>query len=148
MLDKTEDLGLSADLEVPAISVQLATTIGGTRSLTLTTGLRLDCTSEQLNALLDKVAAASDRQKKRHDLEQTRMLLKNEEQNLHQHRTQAGVQETIFDREWNASARKGDRKLTASQQNTLNGLQKNIENSVERIKQLRAGIAEAEKECL
>lgn len=148
MLDKTEDLGLSADLEVPAISVQLATTIGGTRSLTLTTGIRLDCTAAAINELLDKITAASDRQKKRHDLEQTRMLLKNEEQNLHLHRQQIGMQEAKFQAEYAVSGRKGAFEPKGAQKSVLEGLNKNVENSVERVKQLRAGIAEAEKECL
>jgi hypothetical protein len=147
MLDKTEDLGLSSDLEVPAISVQLATTIGGTRSLTLTTGLRLDCTSEQLNTLLDKITQASDRQKKRHDLENTRLLLKNEEQNLHQHRQQVGAQETKFATEYAISGRKGTFEPKGAQRSVLDGLNKNVENSVERITQLRKLIAELEKEC-
>jgi hypothetical protein len=146
MLDKT-DLALDDALDVPAISVQLATTIGGNRSLSLTTGLRLDCTSDQLNNLLDKITAASDRQKKRFDLENTRLLLKNEEQNLHQHRQQAAAQATKFQTEYEISGRKGDWKPMGSQKSVLEGLDKNVENSVERIKQLRAGIVEMEKEC-
>lgn len=148
MLDKTEDVGLDADLEVPAISVQLATTIGGTRSLTMTTGLRLDCTAGQLNALLDKITAASDRQKKRFDLENTRLLLKNEEQNLHAHRQQVGAQTSKFAADYAVSGRRGEYEPKGSQKSVLDGLHKNVENSVERIGQLRKAIAEMEKECL
>lgn len=144
---KTDELGLGSDLDVPAISVQLATTIGGTRSLTLTTGLRLDCEVVELNNLLDKLTAASDRQKKRHDLEQTRQLLKNEEQNLHLHRQQVGMQESKFQAEYAVSGRKGSFEPKGAQKSVLEGLHKNVENSVERIKQLRAGIAEAEEQC-
>ena len=145
MLDKTDDL--DPTLDVPAISVQLSSTIGGTRSLTLTTGLPTDCKKSELDALLDKMTAASDRQKKLFDLEQTRMLLKNEEQNLHLHRTQHGSQEIAFARQWESSNRKGETRLTASQQNTLDGLQKNVANSIERIKQLRETIEKMEQEC-
>lgn len=145
MLDKTDDL--DPTLDVPAISVQLSSTIGGTRSLTLTTGLPMDCTKTQLDLLLDKITAASDRQKKLFDLEQTRMLLKNEEQNLHLHRTQHGAQEAAFARQWESSNRKGETRLTASQQSALDGLGKNIANSVERIKVLREQITKMEQEC-
>jgi hypothetical protein len=145
MLDKTDDL--DPTLDVPAISVQLSSTIGGTRSLTLTTGLPMDCKKSQLDELLDKITAASDRQKKMFDLEQTRLLLKNEEQNLHQHRLQHGNQEIAFARQWESSNRKGETRLTASQQNTLDGLQKNIANSAERIEKLRADIVKMEQEC-
>jgi hypothetical protein len=147
MLDP--DVQPDAKLDVPAISVQLSTTIGANRSLALTTGLPMDCTSGELNLLLDKLAAASDRQKKRHDLENTKLLLKNEEQNLHNHRNQFRVQNTTFAAEWieGKHARHGEYQPRGSQKSVLDGLQKNIENSTERIKQLRDAIAEMEKEC-
>jgi O-methyltransferase involved in polyketide biosynthesis len=145
MLDKTDDL--DPTLDVPAISVQLSSTIGGTRSLTLTTGLPMDCKKSQLDELLDKITAASDRQKKLFDLEQTRALLKNEEQNLHQHRTQIGMQELKFEQDYNISGRKGEFRPTASQRSVLDGLQKNVVNSSERIQQLRELIVKMEQEC-
>jgi len=144
MLDKT-DPDLTLDVR-PSV-VQLASTIGGTRSLTLTTGLPMDCTKGQLDTLLDKITAASDRQKKLFDLEQTRMLLRNEEQNLHQHRLQVGAQELKFQTEYNMSGRKGEWEPKGSQKSIIEGLHKNVETSTERIKQLRAGIAKMEEEC-
>jgi hypothetical protein len=146
MLDKTQEADVT--LDVPAISVQLAVTIGGTRSLTLTTGLPTDCTPRALNGLLDKLAEAADRQKKKHDLEQTRMLLKNEEQNLYQHRQQAHAQAIKFQTEFEAKGYKGDYEPKGGQKNVLAGLEQNVQSSVERIKQLRDAIEKMEKECL
>jgi hypothetical protein len=134
-------------LDVPAISVQLSTTIGANRSLTLTTGLAMDCPVREFNELLDKLTAASDRQKKRHDLEQTRALLKNEEQNLHLHRQQLVLQENKFRAEYATSGRKGDWEPKGGQKGVLDGLTANEKTSRERIEQLRKGIAEMEAEC-
>jgi len=148
MLDKTDESQLKtvsgADL---AIGIQLSATIGQTRSLTLTTGIPLDYAPEEINRVLDKLAAAADRQKKKHDLEQTRMLLKNEEQNLHVHRAQFMSQQTKFQSEWDGSKRRGSFEPRGAQQSILDGLQKNINNSLERLAQLRAGIKEAEEQC-
>lgn len=148
MLDKTDDIGLDPTLNVPAISVQYSTTIGQTRNLSLTTGLPLDCTKSQLDTLLDRIVAAGDRQRQKYDLEQTRMLLKNEEQNLHLHRQQFGAQENQFRAGFQQSGKHGDWKPTGSQSSLLDGLKKNIENSAERVKKLRADIAEMEGKCL
>jgi len=135
------------EVEIPAISIQLATQIGGTRSLTLTTGIRLDSAPDQINRALDKIVAAADRQKKKFDLEQTRQLLKNEEQNLHLHRQQIAAQQTAFEMEFAKSGRRGDWEPKGSQKGILDGLNKNVSNSVDRIKQLRDSISEMEKEC-
>lgn len=147
MLDSTDDVGLDTTLDVPAISVQLSSTIGATRSLTLTTGLPLDCSKGQLDTLLDKLVAASDRQKQLFDAEQTRQLLKNEEQTLHLHRERLADQKTLYMSEWERSNKRGNWAPYGSQKSTLDGLDSNIKNSVERIKQLRKNIEEMDARC-
>jgi protein involved in temperature-dependent protein secretion len=147
MLDRNDEAQLDPSLDVPAISVQYSTTIGQTRNLAITTGLPLDCTKSQLDALLDRLVAAGDRQRAKHDLEQTRALLKNEEQNLHLHRQQITVQEMQFHSVFQQRGRKGDWKPTGSEAQTLTNLAKNVDNSVERIKKLRADIEEMEGKC-
>ena len=148
MLDRTEDAQLTEvsgkDL---AIGIQLSLTIGQTRSLTLTTGVPLDWSKQELDDALDKLVALGDRQRAKHDLEQTRALLKNEEQNLHLHRQQINAQETAYVAEFQQSGRKGEWKPTGSQGATLKGLQSNDDNSIERIKKLRKDIEEAENKC-
>lgn len=138
-----------ADLEteIPAISIQFTTAIGGTRNLTLTTGVPLDGSPGVINEILDKIVTAADRQRRRFDLEQTKASLRNEEQNLHLHRQQLAAQELRFETEHAASGRHGSWSPKGGQKGVMDGLNKNIANSVDRIKQLRELIEEIAKEC-
>jgi hypothetical protein len=147
MLDKVtkeEVQALDKDL---GLGIQLATTIGGQRSLTLTAGVPLDWGAPELDRLLDKLVAASDRQKRIFDLEQTRQLLKNEEQNYHLHTQQLANQEITFAAQFTDGGRHGEWKPNGAQRSVIEGLKKNIVTSADRIKQLRENIVKGENEC-
>lgn len=147
MLDKVtreEVQALEKDL---GLGIQLATTIGGQRSLTLTAGVPLDWDAGELDKLLDKLVAASDRQKRIFDLEQTKQLLKNEEQNYHLHQQQLANQEITFAAAHAEGNRHGDWKPNGAQRSIIEGLKKNIVTSKERIVALRDSITKGEHEC-
>lgn len=144
MLDKTQESDVQAEL---AIGIQLATTIGGQRTLSFSAGVPMDWTADQINKTLDKLVAASDRQKARFDLTQTKQLLANEEQNLHLHRAQRATQELTYKTSHQLGNRNGDWKPTGSQKSVLDGLDKNVETSTERILKLRETIEKMENEC-
>ena len=76
MVDVSKDF---ADVDVPAIMLSVDHQVSEGRIIRFSTGLPRDVSPGELNALLDKLAAASDRQQAKHELQRLEDGLKREE---------------------------------------------------------------------
>jgi len=146
MLDKA-DKAVIVDGKELAIGVHLTASLGQTRQLDLSVAIPLGWPDEEINATLDRVFAAANRQKDIQDLEATRALLRNAEQDLSNYRKQRVDTENGFLIAHSASQKRGEFKATGSQQKALDNLDINVTNSIERIKLLQKLIEELEGKC-
>lgn len=148
MLDKVVEVEAEDDVEVPAIGIEVTSTIGNSRQLTLRTGVKLTATPERINAILDKVVDASDRQKYRHDLMATKQLLANAEQDLYNNQMHKSDFEAKCLAQWASSAKRGEWKPQGSQGQQIANLQSNIDSVKTMIETHKKRIVELEKKCL
>lgn len=150
MLDKSDQLGrepVIVDGKELAIGAHLTAALGQTRQLDLSCAIPLGWTDEEVNATLDRLASAINRQKARQDLEATKSMLLNAETDLHNNRVHRADQENQFILAHANSNKRGDWNPTGSQRQSLNNLDVNIKNAEERISKLRKDIVELEEKC-
>lgn len=133
--------------EVPVIGVSVNEQIGH-RSVVLQTHIASDCTTEELNALMDRLLAAADRQKLYYETKEERFKL---QLNLDNHELQLETMQADIVRvekemkaRWDDSGRKGDYKPSANERAQRLNLEKNVEAFGVNIARLKTAIAECD----
>jgi len=101
--------------KIPSIGISFQTALHGNRQLVLQSFIDRDCSKEKLDALLDKLRDACERQFAWGEIENIELKIKQE----HINATQQGIRIEKADEqiraEWDSSNRKGDLRLTQAQ---------------------------------
>ena len=148
MLDKPDKNNpVIVDGKELAIGAHLTAALGQTRQLDLSVAIPLGWSDEEVNATLDRIVHAANRQKWIQDLEATKALLKNAEQDLQNHRVHRISKENEFVSAHIMSNKRGDWEANGSQKKMLDNLELNEKNTSEMIAKFRTEIEELEARC-
>lgn len=134
-------------VQVPAIGLSVSETIGQ-RSIVLQTHIAGDCKPEELDAKLDQLLKAADRQKLYYETREELFKLK---ANLDHHEIQLQSMtddivrvDAEMKQRWDDAGRKGPYKPSPSERQQRGNIVKNIESFQFNIGRLKTAIAEAE----
>ena len=132
------------DEKIPSIGISYTAELPGKRALVLQSFIDRDCEPAALNKVLDKIKDAAERQFAFGALVQLRLQLEQEEKMAMDHVARIAVVDENVKRNWAASNRRGDPKLTAREETEQRQAHANIEESKKRIAKVKADIAEFE----
>lgn len=128
-----------------ALGIQFSAAIGKEKSLTLTTGIPLDMEYSGINAILDKVAAAIDRQELKYRYRDLLDFIDKCEGDLLRNRAQQETYKLSAEAEWLRSGRRGDYQPRGQQEKELQNYSNTDRHLVEQIKKLRNDAEEMKK---
>ena len=148
MLDKPESLDPErsfGDVESKAIAVAITVTsqVAGNRSIVMQTYLERDASLGVFNAVLDKLAKASDRQEAKLQLESLQDELKKHESNLQRMIEDYQSIEARSEEQWVKRGKRGEHKLTDAERSQKSTAKTNIERWREEIKKIQVLIEKA-----
>jgi hypothetical protein len=130
-LDKEPSIGISYTIELP-----------GKKALVMQSFVGRDCDAKELNATLDKIRVASDRQFAFGALQQLRLQLEQEHKIAADHAGRMAQVDENIKRDW--ANRKGDVKLSKREEEAQQQAYQHSEACKERIAKVRKDIAEYE----
>jgi hypothetical protein len=127
--------------KIPAIGISFQCALHGQRQIVLQTFVERDCDVATLNAILDKLRDASERQYAWGQVEQLKLELKREhataeQQQLNIERADQRLRET-----WNSSNRKGELRLTQAEIQQQRQAYDNAEAIKKRIASMKEDLA-------
>ena len=128
-----------------ALGIQFSAAIGKEKSLTLTTGIPLDMDYSGINAILDKVAQAIDRQDLKYRHADLLLFIDKCEGDLLRNRAQLENYKLSAEVEWGKSGRKGEFQPRGQQEKELQNYENTDRTLVENIKKLRKDADEMKK---
>jgi hypothetical protein len=145
----------------PALGFSITSNITDRSQIVVQSFVPLDATDEQINAVLDKVTKACDRQRAKYLVNDFKLKAQLEEQSLEaQKKTMedrvaklADLKNT-YQAEWSTSNRRGEFRMTSQQETNISKVQTEIENmgkTVEAMKQnverYKSNLAELEAQA-
>lgn len=119
------------DTAAPAIGISLQVKVDNRRDLVFQTHIAQESSLEQINGLIDKVAAAADRQSARYELQQIEMELELNTKRLPRAVEDLESVDKKHAQDWAGRQRRGDPKLAPQQEQE----RRNAIAMIERIKQ-------------
>ena len=128
-----------------AITFSIEAKINQGRSIVAQTAISRDASPEAINAVLDKVHAALDRQEAKALIKGLKITLERDSKTLE---TQVSAVEQLkqaYENEWSASGRKGSFELRGQQRSNVENQQKSMETLKERINTIKRDRAELEQ---
>lgn len=128
--------------QVPTIGISVSRELPGKQNLVLQSLIDRDCPSDKLDAILDKMRIASDRQFAFGAIVQLKLQLEQEEKMAADHAMRMAQVDENMKAKWNASGRKGDLRLTDKEQQDQRQAYAHAEESKKRIAKVKAEIAE------
>jgi hypothetical protein len=146
-MDTKVDNAVIVDGKELAIGAHLQVQLGQTRGLDLSVAIPLGWSTDEVNNTLDRLVNAANRLKARQDLEATKSILLNAEQDLYNSRTKQAEQENQFMLDFASSNRRGDWKPTGGQQKIIDNFSAFEKQTSERIAKLKKDIVELEEKC-
>jgi len=142
MNDKEFTVVSGADL---AIGIQFQTEVGAKRHLTLTTGVPLDWTTEEVADTLTKLADAAQSLADRYLLEGLREFLERCERDLNTLEFQRNQYEINARAQWANQGRRGEWKPQGTQEKEIGNFDNSRQHLVKEIKRIREDIERLEK---
>ena len=130
----------------PAIGFSIDCKINDRRAMVIQTYLPLDADPATINALLDRLLIAADRQEVRYRLKDMRLLLEKSEQELPMHEKDLVKFEESTVREHGATGRKSEFQWKGAQAASRDNKIQNVAMCRVNIDRIKKGIAEAEAE--
>jgi hypothetical protein len=101
--------------KIPSIGISLQVALHGNRQLVLQSFVERDCTPAALNAILDKLRDAGERQFAWGEVENIHMKIKQEHINASQHQIKIEKTDEAIKAEWENGNRRGEPRLTQQQ---------------------------------
>jgi hypothetical protein len=136
----------AADAVAPAIVTSITAQIGPNRSITMQFGIPMDMRPADLNAYLDKVMAAMDRQNDKGLLTEYKVSLEKAQFNLETAAQQRANHEAACRDAFEKSGRHGEWKPTGSQKQELSNFDNNVRDLRDKtIPKLKTAIDELER---
>lgn len=133
-VDKVPSIGLSYTVELP-----------GKKALVMQSFVDRDCAKPELDAVLDKLRAAADRQFAFGAVQQLKLQLEQEEKLAADHVSRVADLDDRLRSNWAASGKRGDVKLGAKEQQEQRQAYAHTEECKKRIAKVKADIAEYEQ---
>jgi hypothetical protein len=130
----------------PAIGFSLDCKINDRRAFVIQTYLPISATPKEINAMLDKLHAAADRQEVRYRLKDMRLLLEKAEQELPLHEKKLVEFEEGAIRRHKTSGRRADFEWKGNDATNRDNLIQTVAMTRVNIERIKKGIAEAEAE--
>jgi uncharacterized membrane-anchored protein YjiN (DUF445 family) len=128
-----------------ALGIQFSAAIGKDKSLILTTGVPLDMKQEGINQILDRVAAAIDRQDLKYRYANLIDFIAESEANLERNRAQLETYKLSAEAEWMGSGRKGPFQMRGQQEKEIQNYSNTERHLTDQIKKLRKDAEEMKK---
>jgi TolA-binding protein len=120
-----------------ALGVQFSAGIGKEKSLVLTAGVPLDMPYAGINAILDKIAAAIDRQELKYRLRDMTDFIEKCEGDLERNRVQLATYRSAVEATFSVSGRKGEFQPTGRQKAELDNYSNSETHLIAQIRKLR-----------
>jgi hypothetical protein len=120
-----------------ALGIQFSAGIGKEKSLVLTAGVPLNMSYADMNKILDKVAAAIDRQELRYRLRDLTDFIEKCEGDLERNRVQQANYSSAAEAAWGMTNRQGPFKPSGKQVNELQNYANTETHLIGQIKKLR-----------
>jgi len=130
--------------QTPSIGISLNTELPGKKTLVLQSFIERDCTADGLNATLDKLRVASDRQAAFGMIEILKLQLEQEEKMLADHVARMAVVDENIRRDWVMGKRQGDVRLSPKQENDQRQAYAHKAESERRVAKVKRDLAEYE----
>jgi len=128
----------------PSIGISYTCELPGKKALVLQSFVPRDCDAKDLDATLDKIRVASERQFAFGAIVQLRLQLEQEEKMAADHAMRMAQVDENMKARWNSTGRKGDLRLTQKEETEQRQAYAHAEESKKRIAKVRAEIAEFE----
>lgn len=132
----------------PALGFSITSNITDRSQIVVQSFVPLDASSEEINAVLDKVMKACDRQRAKYLIDDCKLKLTMEENSL---AAQKKVLETnvskladlknAYQNEWDTSGRKSEFKMSHQQQSNVERVQTDIENMKKTVEAMEQNVA-------
>ena len=120
-----------------ALGIQFSAGIGKEKSLVLTAGVPLDMSYDDMNKILDKIAAAIDRQELKYRLRDVTDFIEKCEADLERNRLQAAMGRSAAEATFAASGRKGEFQPTGRQKADMENYANSETHLIAQIRKLR-----------
>jgi hypothetical protein len=130
--------------KVPSIGISYTVELPGKKALVMQSFVGRDTDPRDLNATLDKIRVAADRQFAFGAIQQLKLQLEQEQKMASDHAARMAQVDENVKREWNGGGRKGDMRLSAKQQQEQMQAYAHAEECKKRIDKVRKDIAEYE----
>jgi DNA repair exonuclease SbcCD ATPase subunit len=131
-------------IQVPALGISYQIDIAQGRSLVFQTHVDATMDRETIDALLDDVARAANRQKAEHDLDEFKRKLASFYLQLKQHTGGLIRQEEDFRANWTARGKRGEWQATGQEITALQNIKTNLETLKANIEACKQEIANLE----
>jgi hypothetical protein len=149
MLDKTKEPEAAPVTEHDlGVGVQYVANLGGNRQLTITASFPQDWPQEKFNGLLDRLAAAAERQAQKAHVETLERTLEGFKDQLFTNRQNLANLEQRYQADWELSKKHGPARLTLSQEQQVKNFKTSDTGLVDKIKQTEKELESAKKKCL
>lgn len=132
-----------ADIEqVPTIGISVSRELPGKQSLVLQSMIDRDCKPEVLDAVLDKIRIASDRQFAFGAVQQLKLQLEQEEKMAADHANRMAQVDANIKANWSKRGKHGDPQMSQKELQEQHQAHAHAEESKKRIAKVKAEIAE------
>lgn len=138
----TEEVKGSFDV---AITFSIEAKINQGRSIVAQTAISRDAPLANINAVLDKVHSALDRQEAKALVKGLKITLERDTKQLQQQVEQVGALKKSYENEWAASGRRGSFELRGQQKSNVENQEKSLAALKERIDTIKRDIGELEQ---
>ena len=129
------------------LGIRFAGTVGNGKQIELTAGIPLDWEAADINAVLDKLAKAMDRQAARYMLIDMELDIKGEENRLATNYAQRDRQVQVYKEEFETSGRRGEWRPTSHQAKQLDVYDQNIPHIQKMIAEKRSKFEAMKEQC-
>ena len=128
-----------------ALGIQFSAGIGKEKSLVLTAGVPLEMSYESINKILDKIAAAIDRQELKYRLRDMTDFIEKCEGDLERNRVQLATYRSAAEATFAASGRRGEFQPTGRQKSELENYANSETHLISQIRKLREQASDIKK---
>jgi hypothetical protein len=130
--------------KIPSIGISYTVELPGKKALVMQSFVGRDCDPKELNATLDKIRVASERQFAFGAIQQLKLQLEQEQKLASDHAVRMAQVDENIKREWNGGGRKGDVALSAKQRQEQAQAYTHAEECKKRIAKVQKDIADYE----
>jgi hypothetical protein len=136
---------LASEREAVAITFTIEAKINQGRSIVAQTAIARDADAKTINEIMDKVAAALDRQEAKALIKGLKITLERDNKTLENTVNQVANLKTAYENEWASTGRKGPFELRGQQKSNVENQEKSLQALKERIDTINRDIKELEQ---